>query len=242
MISIKKTIYATLKDKIKKLRFLGQNDPKGMKKLLSLVAINFVYDWVYFNDTESEYLKQLHDLQTGIILNDCTFKKVNKDLYKNGVIEAFQAYRNVNTPQSNDDWKRVWDAPNVKIVGQATEITAPQPWIPDATCTPIAVYFDNYNAEGYPAIDVSKLTTCEKMNVYINRFDNTAYYLDYNGNWVKIQTNGVTEDRVKVLIEERKQGVKQTVNGKNQTIVLTDNKEDTINNEVLTIDDVKGLL
>ena len=74
MISIKKTILATIEDKVKKMRYLGQYDPKAFKKIMSLIVINFIYDWVYFNDRQSEYLQQLRDLQTGIIVNDCTFK------------------------------------------------------------------------------------------------------------------------------------------------------------------------
>lgn len=213
MISIKKTIYATLKDKIKKLRFLGQNDPKGMKKLLSLVAINFVYDWVYFNDTESEYLKQLRDLQTGIILNGCTFKKVNKDLYKNGVIEAFQAYRNVNTPQSNDDWKRVWDAPELTVLAVKGLQPTTLKWTIDPTYSPQVVYFIGV-ANQPPSINIETKSVHDKMNIYINRNTDEVWYYGTDCQWHKpSNAQGMTPAQVKQLIIENRQGLTSIMEG-----------------------------
>lgn len=205
MISIKKSIYATIKDRIEKMRFLGQNDPKGMKKILSLIGINFVYDWVYFNDTQSEYLQKLRDLQTRIIASDCTFKKVNKDLYKNGVVEAFQAYRNVNTPQSNDDWKRVWDAPNVTVLSLKKTQPAKNVWTPDPNYQAILVEYEDTN-DNPPTIDINRASIYDKMNIYVNRTTGTVWYYGTDCSWHRMtnggSSSGMTVSDVKRIIED----------------------------------------
>ena len=166
-------------------------------------------------------------------------------MFANGaIVESQQPYRNVNTPQSNDDWKRVWDAPVSTIIsGKIKEITSLEPWTPDPSCTPIVVYFDNYKSDGTPDLDVTKFTTCDKMNVYINRFDNSAYYLNYNGEWIKITNNtGVTEARVNELIQKNKQGITSKLSDKTKIVKLSDNASDYIESELITVDDIENLL
>lgn len=96
-------------------------------------------------------------------------------------------YVNVNTPQTNHTWKRVWDAPDVvtiESVEQELETTVnARPFTPDPTCPVSLTYFgtgetipaDRY---GKPSVDFDALTICEKMNIYINRETGQMFFLD----------------------------------------------------------------
>jgi hypothetical protein len=50
MIDVKMTILETIKDKMKRLRFLGDNNPKTFKKILSLIVLDDLYDWSNYLD------------------------------------------------------------------------------------------------------------------------------------------------------------------------------------------------
>jgi len=50
MIDVKMTILETIKDKIKKLRLLGQNNPKVFKKILSLIILDDLCEWSDYLD------------------------------------------------------------------------------------------------------------------------------------------------------------------------------------------------
>jgi hypothetical protein len=96
-------------------------------------------------------------------------------------------YVNVNTPQTNHTWKRVWDAPDIvtiESVEQELESTVnAHPFTPDPTCPVSLTYFgtgetipaDRY---GKPSVDFDTLTICEKMNIYINRETGQMFFLD----------------------------------------------------------------
>ena len=50
MIDVKNTIFETIKDKIQKMRFLGQYDPIIFKHILYLVLLDDIYDWSNYLD------------------------------------------------------------------------------------------------------------------------------------------------------------------------------------------------
>lgn len=97
-------------------------------------------------------------------------------------------YVNVNTPQNNDTWKRVWDAPDVIEVQQRFQPFVPsavhaEPFTPDPTCPVSLTYYgegENIPADntGKPLVDFESLTICEKMNIYINRTTGQMFFLD----------------------------------------------------------------
>lgn len=176
MIDVKNTIIETIKDKLQKMRFLGQYDPITFKHILYLIVLDDIYDWSSYLDENQAIQKRLQELRTQFILNHGEF-----------IIQTTSPnhfYVNTNTPQTNDTWKRVWDAPDVKIIESVSQIVPERkPWTPDPTCPVSIVYFEGEDA---PTIDVSTLTTCEKMNIYINRDNNTIWYLDQNCVWKQV--------------------------------------------------------
>lgn len=105
MIDVKMTILETIKDKIKRLRFLGDNNHKTFKKILSLIVLDDLYDWSNYLDAPQHIQKKLQDLRNQYILCQRDFK-IQHAPYQD-------YYVNVNTPQSNDTWKRVWDSEHV---------------------------------------------------------------------------------------------------------------------------------
>jgi len=50
MIDVKNTIFETIKDKIQKMRFLGQYDLITFKHILYLVLLDDIYDWSNYLD------------------------------------------------------------------------------------------------------------------------------------------------------------------------------------------------
>lgn len=179
MIDVKNTIFETIKDKIQKMRFLGQYDPITFKHILYLVLLDDIYDWSNYLDESQSIQKRLQELRTQFILDHGEF--IVKMTSPNNF------YVNVNTPQTNHTWKRVWDAPDVvtiESVEQELETTVnARPFTPDPTCPVSLTYFgtgetipaDRY---GKPSVDFDTLTICEKMNIYINRETGQMFFLD----------------------------------------------------------------
>ena len=179
MIDVKNTIFETIKDKIQKMRFLGQYDPITFKHILYLVLLDDIYDWSNYLDESQSIQKRLQELRTQFILDHGEF--IVKMTSPNNF------YVNVNTPQTNHTWKRVWDAPDVvtiESVEQELETTVnARPFTPDPTCPVSLTYFgtgetipaDRY---GKPSVNFDTLTICEKMNIYINRDTGKMFFLD----------------------------------------------------------------
>ena len=179
MIDVKNTIFETIKDKIQKMRFLGQYDPITFKHILYLVLLDDIYDWSNYLDESQSIQKRLQELRTQFILDHGEF--VVKMTSPNNF------YVNVNTPQTNHTWKRVWYAPDIvtiESVEQELESTVnAHPFTPDPTCPVSLTYFgtgetipaDRY---GKPSVDFDTLTICEKMNIYINRETGQMFFLD----------------------------------------------------------------
>lgn len=127
MINVKMTILETIKDKIKKLRLLGQNNPKVFKKILSLIILDDLCEWSDYLDVPQSVQKKLQDMRNNYILCNRDF------IIEYG--EPLTAYVNVNTPQTNDTWKRVWDSENLfdpekfEYINLSTTTVSQDQWI-----------------------------------------------------------------------------------------------------------------
>lgn len=233
MIHVKGTILKSIKLWISKLRKLAINDPKVFKKILYLIILDDLYEWGNFIEEDTCVLEELANFREKFIL-------CNPELEIQRITTG-KIYSNVNTPQSNDSWKRVWDAPEIVIIEKEKikEITN-KSWTPDPSVTPQIIY---YIGEGEPDMDINNLTVAEKMDVYINREDGSAYYLDYDGSWKQLKVSGgVTEEDCLKLIEERKQGIEIQYSKNTVKNVLTDHKEDYSQIKIMTKEEVEELL
>lgn len=185
MINVKDTIYSTIKDRIDKLRFLAVNDAKVFKKILYLIIMDDIYDW-------STYLGESQELQNTIQKLKYDFIRHNEEFLIEREIEPFM-YVNVNTPQTNNTWKRVWDDPNVVLLDDTyiSPVTNVQTFVPDPNCEIGMVFFPDAELfggisvgdKGQPVVNLNNLTTCDKMNIFVNRTTGKMYFLDESCNW-----------------------------------------------------------
>ena len=179
MIDVKQTLFETIKDKFFKMRFLGQFDSLTFKHILYLIVLDDLYDWSNYLDEKQLIQKRLQELRTRFILNHGEF------IVKMASPNNF--YVNVNTPQTNLTWRRVWDDPEavtINSVSQTIDTTVNAiPFTPDPTCPVSLTYFGTgelipADAQGKPSVDFDTLTICEKMNIYINRETGQMFFLD----------------------------------------------------------------
>lgn len=177
MINVDKTLLSTLRVKIDDLRFLAQNDTQGFKKILTVVILKDLLEWAPSMGEDECTMKKLSKKIDELILRNCEFT-IERDFNTNN-------YVNVNTPQTIYTWQRIWDRPDVVYNKEReTDISEHSfAYTPDPSCSPSFVYFDDYNEWGEPDIDRSKLTVCEKMDIYINRTTGEIWYLKEDGNW-----------------------------------------------------------
>ena len=191
MIDYNKTILNNIRDRINKMRFLGKQSPEDLKVILSLIIVSDLQEWsVYRKDSEAIY----NALQK--IKDDILF--CHKEINLAYCDEMMGHYMNVNTPQNIDTWTRMWDRNDVIIIDDhfnpVTESSATS-FIPDDSCEVQVVYYgtgEKYASdnEGKPSINIDNLTTCEKMNIYINRQTGKMYYLNPdNCQWTPVNTN-----------------------------------------------------
>lgn len=110
MINVKKTIYNNLNKGMDRLRLLADNNTKLFKKILFLIVLDDIYDWSEYLDDKQSIQKKLRDLRTNFIM-------CNQDLEVCRMPIGHE-YINVNTPQSDDTWNRVWDNKDVVTVGE----------------------------------------------------------------------------------------------------------------------------
>ena len=105
MIDIEKTIFKNEVDKINLLRYQAKDDSEGFKSILNLIILNDMIEWSEYLGAPHHIIQQLVDKRTDLILhNTCITPYYSNDSF---------VYTNVNIPQSNDTWKRVWDCPEV---------------------------------------------------------------------------------------------------------------------------------
>lgn len=107
MIDIDKTIYKNVLNKINQLRYQAKSDTKAFKSILKLIFVNDMIEWA--SQAPEEVKEKLHKIQQQLILCNAHITPEYEDISL--------AYTNVNTPQTTDTWKRVWDSDNaIKIL------------------------------------------------------------------------------------------------------------------------------
>lgn len=211
MINTRKTIFQTLKKRIRELTKHAQLAPQEFKKIMLAVILNDMKEW-------SEYIpkdnpKMIVNLLENYLMNNCFI--IDRMQNENSL-----AYVNVNTPQTNNTWARVWDRQSSDIY-QPEEIAKSKEeykWVEDPTCETKIVYFYPVNDDQEPMKPVDYLkkvygefgqnlkTVCEKMNVFIDRTTGEGWYLDTNCDWKQIGSNvdGMTEEEVRELLSNYK--------------------------------------
>ena len=105
MIDVKSTIYKSINDAFGKLRYQAKDDPKAFRSILEVSMVDYMLHWASGLLEPQENLQKLVNLRHDLLMCNPALKLQHLD--------NSTAYVNVNTPQSNADWKRVWDAPNV---------------------------------------------------------------------------------------------------------------------------------
>lgn len=102
MIDIDKTIYKNVLNKINQLRYQAKSDTKAFKSILKLIFVNDMIEWA--SQAPEEVKEKLHKIQQQLILCNAHITPEYED--------TSLMYTNVNTPQTTDTWKRVWDSDN----------------------------------------------------------------------------------------------------------------------------------
>lgn len=232
MIDVKATILSTIKDRIARLRFLGRNDPATFKKILHLIVLDDLYDWSTWLEDEKETQLRLQEARLQYILNNCEFD------IKNTKYMPF--YINVNTPQTNDTWKRIWDDPSVRFVTSAT--TEKEKYQKPTCNRSQQAHFITLNAAGYPDIDFDSLTDCEKMDIYIDKTSGLMFYWNFDTcTWEQTSPQGLSEKDVVNIIEDNRQGIASTMDG--DTIVTAPADKGSVSTiDMVTAKDAEDLL
>lgn len=262
MIDVKRTITSTIKDKIDKLRKLAVNDTKAFKKILYLIIMDDLLDWSAYLDAPETLQMQLKKARVDFILLNTEFvierfKETYTDLDGNPiVIKQLQPYVNVNTPQTTDTWKRVWDAPSdtIFVAERINPIDAKDtPWDLDTSCQPELIYYQNVRdvasgktISGPPNnIDKSQLTICEKMNVYVNRETGEIYTINNETDRWELISGGegeMTEARVKQIIKDNRQGIVNSLENNVITHTLTEDATNTADMPITDKSELEDLL
>lgn len=126
MIDIDKTIYKNVLNKINQLRYQAKSDTKAFKSILKLIFVNDMIEWA--SQAPEEVKEKLHKIQQQLILCNAHITPEYED--------TSLAYTNVNTPQTTDTWKRVWDTDNaIKIPSYEKYISCSEDG-----CKPARVY------------------------------------------------------------------------------------------------------
>lgn len=250
MIDVKRTIFETIKDRFDKMRFLGDNNPKALKKILSLIVLDDIFDWSAYLDDSQAVQKRLQEMRTNYIMCNKEFliQYLPMDNY----------YINVNTPQTGTTWVRVWDHPEVIEVPFVEDVvdpeTQPTSFVPNYNCEIEFVYFggdtDKYKEDPEthkPSIDLNTLNTCEKMNIYINRKTGQEYFLDPDTClWKKVQVEAggkITWDQIEDA-PTIYQGIEHVIDEENSKLVvsLLENGDQTSDVPVTDINDLDDVL
>jgi len=163
------------------------------------------------------------------------------------------AYVNVNTPQTNTTWQRIWDKQNNETPDLEKETRTDYSWEVDPTCDVQIVYF--YKTE----LDSSALsylyrqygrhgeylkTVCDKMDVFIDRETGLGYYLTTDGEWKLIGgDSNMSDERVLELIRTHRGKINRTWEDSHVALeILDDQAEANSNLELLTVNDVEEML
>lgn len=121
---INSTIQQSIIDTFGRLRYQAKDDPQAFKDILKIVILDDIIEWSNSASGMQPDLKKmqqkLRDLQTQFILCNPAFSKQ--------YIDSETAYVNVNTPQSNSTWKRVWDSEHARTFGEETKLQDEMLW------------------------------------------------------------------------------------------------------------------
>lgn len=238
MINVKKTLASTIKDKVDRLRYLSENNPHIFKKILYLIILDDLYDWANYREDKIQIQEALRQKRLDFIYNNTEFI-IERD-------QRYDFYTNVNLPQTESTWKRTWDQPNYQSITNYTEVFPEQPtsFVPDPTCSIEVVYFPNDKVgvapDGKPSVDLNLLSTCEKMNIYINRETGVLYYLDEHCNWKPLKTDiddgSITKNK---LAFDLYNGIRHYINVNGKTIdveLFTTDPDHPLDNGITIVD------
>lgn len=201
MINTRSTIFKTLKYRLRELTKHANLAPQDFKKIMIAVILNDLKEW-------SEYIPKD---DPNMIVNKLEDYLMDKCFILDRMPSDHSAYVNVNTPQTNATWQRVWDNPFSTTVEAEPLERTDYSWEADPNCEIKMVYFYKteldstaiaYLSRQYGEHGEKLLTVCDKMDVFIDRETGKGYYLDTNGEWKPIGGDivGVTEEEVKDLI------------------------------------------
>ena len=182
MIHTRKTIFKTLQKRIRELT--KHANPEEFKKILLAVILNDLKEWSEYIPKDNPFI--IEDLLNNLLRDNCfIIERINNI--------SHASYVNVNTPQTNNTWQRVWDRQSSKtsIPDKVTPTPEKKPWVPDPTCEIKLIYFyidpdkgdespKDYLDRVYGIYGENLKTICDKMNIYIDRESGEAWYLDNN--------------------------------------------------------------
>ena len=230
MIQTRLSIFKTLEKLFKRLMKQADQNPKGFKTVLYAVILNDLKEW-------SEYYPDGNYNKIVEILND--YILCNKIFEIERFIENPDLYVNVNTPQDNTTWREIKYSGN-KIIPVET---VDKSWTPDPSCYPEIVYWPGDPRTGENAIDITKLTTCQKMNIYIDRTTGQAWYLTYDGAWKPVvdTTQGLTVDSIIEIVKKNRGKIQVTENSNDINWTIEDDSSNSKVN-LATDNDINKLL
>lgn len=252
MIHTRKTIFKTLQKKIRELTKHANYDSKEFKKILIAVILNDMKEW-------SEYIPKddpdkITDMLAEYLLNNCFLIER---------ITNHSEYTNVNTPQTNNTWQRIWDRESSQLITDLSKESHKddyRPWIIDPSCEIKIVYFLSVDSSGQPISNIEYLkntygkygaelkTVCEKMSIFMDRTTGKAWYLTENCEWKPVggeDQDGMTQEEVEQLIlQHRVQRTWKDEQDGSRKIELTLVNDPEAPNalEVLTANDVEDLV
>lgn len=241
MINTRKTIFKTLSRRIRELTKHADYSPKNFKKIMIAVILNDLKEW-------SEYIPQ--DDPNAIVRMLDNFLLCNGFIIERMPSGNETAYINVNTPQTNATWQRVWDRESSHTWEPDKLEVACIPWEVDDTCEPQLIYF--YTPDGetpkehlqnvYGVYGEKLKTVCDKMNIFIDRETGIAYYLTTDCRWevVSGENSGLTPEDVKDLIANSSINHEWSEDDITTTIVPDDTGNNTL--DITTSDDVNDVL
>lgn len=101
MINTRSSIFVSLMRLITELTKHGDANPIGFKHVLYAIILNDMREWSqYFPNIENR--EKLDQILENYILN-------HKEFQIERFVDQKDLYRNVNTPQDNTTWSRVYD-------------------------------------------------------------------------------------------------------------------------------------
>ena len=204
MIHTRKTIFKTLQKRIRELTKHANPAPKEFKKILLAVILNDLKEWSEYIPKDNPFV--IDEMLVELLRDNCFIIERVPDINQS-------SYVNVNTPQTNNTWQRIWDRKSSKTgIPVKVENQESSTWEPDPNCEVKLVYFypDNktsveYLTETYGEHGEKLKTICDKMNAFINRETNEGYYLTTDCRWEKIGNkaeDGMTQSEVEALLTD----------------------------------------